>query len=166
MLKPIITSTDKSLAAQVFPCAVFFFFFLLQASREALFYSCLCQCRAFKLFSLIWRGICRKSQNPSLSRLIVDVFVCVVCLWRQKKKKEGGGLERVPNAAGCSRARQDKRSRSTGKTDRHNTNIWRKQTTQAHARRRPCRKWRKHPGHRWHLIHPSHLSQKADVKDA
>ncbi len=62
------------------------------ASKKALLYSCLCLCRAFKLFSLIWRWICRKSQNPSLSWLIVDVFVCVcvcVCACVFVAKEEG-----------------------------------------------------------------------------
>lgn len=45
-------------------------------SRKALLCWCLCLCWAFKWLSLIWRGIYRKSLNPSLSQLIA-----LVCVW-------------------------------------------------------------------------------------
>lgn len=71
----------------------------------------------------------------------------------------------MPNATGCSRARRDRRSRDTNKTDRHNTNISWKQTSKVLTKYPPYINWLKYPVHRWHLICPLYLSQKADVKD-
>lgn len=80
MQRPIVMSTYKSLAALAFVWALIFL-----RLTERLFYACVSVCSVFKLPSLIWRRICRKSLNPSLS--------CpIVCVCAGVRVKGGGDL--------------------------------------------------------------------------
>ena len=76
MLRPIIPSTDESLAALAFVWVVIFLRLL-----KRLFFILVSVCAVFKWFPLIFKRIWRKSLNPGLFWLIVDVFVCLwVCV--------------------------------------------------------------------------------------
>lgn len=114
---------------------------------KTLFYTPVSFCRVFKLFSFIWRRICRKSLNPSLSWLIVDVFVCLgVC------SKGGGDLR------GCQLPKdvwEHVRTREAEAPARLTDTILTcdAYTSQAQKQQHPQRNWQKHPGLRWHLIY-------------